>query len=157
MEENLMMKKIIGVMLLCFSLIIALPYQTGQARIANSQVALGGITYRSDISRVIRIYGQPSRISGNSYYWGTSFEVFNDNGKVFGITTTANNGIETPAGIHVGMAESVITQTYGRAEDTGTDSSGRKYYGYSSSNNGCFIFRTKNGKIVEIDVVAGLY
>lgn len=154
-----MMKKIIGVMFLCLSILIALPYQTGQARIADAQVALGGITYRSDINRVIRIYGRPSKImsSGSIYCWGTSFEVFNDSGKVMGITTTANNGIETPAGIHVGMAESVITQTYGRAEDTGTDSSGRKYYGYSSSNNGCFIFRTKNGKIVEIDIVAGLY
>ena len=152
-----MIKKIIGLVAFFMAVLVIIPYHTTEARIADSQVALGGITYRSDISRVIKIYGQPTRINGNSYYWGTSFEIFNDSGKVFGITTTANNGIETPAGVHVGMSESAITQTYGKAEDTGTDSSGRKYYGYSSSNNGCFIFRAKNGKIVEIDVVAGLY
>ena len=88
-------------------------------------VAIGGITMGMTQDEVASIYGQPdtskdygvSKESGAytiMWKYGDTFTVWFANGYVDGATTTANNGIQTPAGIHVGSPVGDIWKSYGQ-------------------------------------------
>lgn len=113
------MKKKVAVLAMCLMTFVG---STCLAQISRSDVAVGGLTPSCSMDYVRGIYGEPDRSTNNlpskmplyTYYYGDSLEIVSLGGnRATIIKTTANNGLETPAGIHVGMDASIIEQTYG--------------------------------------------
>jgi len=139
MERNTIMKKIFLVM--CFVFLFASTIGFAQSKnIPDSEAALGGVHIGASMDYVRSIYGEPSDYSygydtfgnpttiyryGNGYYF---YVYYNKAGESYinEITTDANNGIATPAGITVGTPEDVVMNTYGRLLPK--KSTSRKHY-----------------------------
>lgn len=142
------MKKIITI----FSMMILFLFpQYVNATIGEDEVALGGLSVRSDISTAVNIYGQPDRIHGQSYYWGNGFEVRADNhNKISWIETTADNGISTPSNLKVGSSVNDLYKIYGRPDYSWVELQGSAYvYKYEGGWN-TLIFTAQNDKIIKI-------
>ena len=75
-------------------------------------------------------------------------KLFFTNGIVEEIET--KSGGATPAGISVGMKESVITQTYGNPDKLERDSDDTEYTYYSADYTKKIEFKVIKGKIVKI-------
>ena len=91
------------------------------AAISPSEIALGGIPLGANAAAVETVYGKPTRSEERdecvTYHYNDTFRVFVWWGRVGLLETTADNGIETPSGIHVGLPESVL-EPYGEPYDT---------------------------------------
>lgn len=136
---------------------------TAMAKVDRSQVALGGIPMGAPMSYVRSIYGEPDRTESKHAYKTTVYDYYYGNGvhiysmgtdRANVINVTANNGWATPAGVTVGMDESIITQIYGPADHT-RKSGSKTYYEYQPAPHGgpaIMIFGVKNGKITSISV-----
>ena len=102
--------------------------KSADAFLPETEFALGGIPLGVYQSQVIDIYGQPSYIENNGsetyYYYGNSlkFCFYNGTGRLMSILTTANNGISTPSGIHVGTSLQELKSTYGYDYSSSDDS-----------------------------------
>lgn len=138
------MKKMMSLTL--FLLLICSTAFGYQGDLPKEQFALGGIPLYADVDYVKSVYGEPDRIDyhagtpnsgdvpGYFYYYGTSFLVFisASDGKVYSLVTTANNGIATPAGIHVGSTVSELFAAYNkRPSFTNSKQLGGKSYSFS--------------------------
>ena len=131
-----------------------------EAKLAKEQVAIGGITYKMPISQVLEKYGKAHTVKGGAYYWGRdSLTVTTwDSAKgqtnyVTSVRSAANNGLETPDGVIVGMPDQVLNQVYGKADKVlDADRNGCTVYTYESAGGGSLAFRTKNGRIVAIEL-----
>jgi hypothetical protein len=139
-------------------------------------LALGGVTLFTRFANVQRIYGQPTRTSyedyniwgGTSrfytqYYGNGSFSVTATNRDgVVSVTTTANNGIGTPAGIKVGMNQGRLAMVYGEVDSIWDDNNGDKVFVYYENVNAKAVepdslqFTVRNGRIIKISLVAGI-
>lgn len=132
------------------------------AKISNSRIGIGGITIGSTAEFVTKTYGQP-QVSKRSFYgpygeyayftkYGDSFSVsyFENDGMVFLMSSTAQNGLKTPDGITVGDKASMLQRIYGTADLIQTDKSGEVHYWYLGDKNVKIIFHTKNGIITSI-------
>ena len=142
------MKKIITI----FSMMILFIFpQYVNATIGEDEVALGGLSVRSDISTAVNIYGQPDRKNGQSYYWGNGFEVRADNNnRINWIETTADNGISTPSNLKVGSSVNDLYRIYGRPDNSWVELQGSAYvYQYEGGWN-TLIFTAQNDKIIKI-------
>ena len=145
--------------------IFIMPLSSVNAKIPAEQVAIGGITYKASIDYIISIYGQPSRVKNGTYYWGKdeSLKVTTwdpakgETNYATSITCTAANGLETPVGGAVGMPVDNVLLRYGRNASSAPDyiDYDNEVYGYKS-DNGCLIYRARNGKIVKIEIFKDL-
>ena len=89
-----------------------------------NELSLGGVRINMSYDDVIKKYGHPSReaksgtqLVSKIIYYGDSVQINIDRsqeGRVIGITTTANNGWNTPAGVHVGMKLDEAVKIYGQ-------------------------------------------
>ncbi len=154
-------KKLIMIILGVFIMPIGIVY----AKIPAEQVAIGGITYKATIDYIISIYGQPSRVKSGIYYWGKDESLVvttwdpakGQTNHATSITCSAANGLETPVGGAVGMPVDNVMLRYGRNAGSAPDyiDYENEVYGYIS-DNGCLIYRARNGKIVKIEIVGYL-
>ncbi len=137
------------------------------AQISTSDIVIGGISYRCTMDYVKGIYGKPTKVKsfpvdggrksdgakGISYYWGDTFYIntynYKGNTSILSINTTANNGIATKAGIHVGMDKAVLLKTYGKPGFT-YKHDGLTVYQYAPNGPQFLNFSLKNDKIVQI-------
>ena len=111
-----------------------------EAKIDDSQCKLGGITPGIKLTEVIKVFGQPDKLDINDepmnrdayyVYYGKSVMITLFRGsvdaqwkntelkgkeRVQGVTTSANNGFETPDGVKVGMSASDLNQIYGKPD-----------------------------------------
>ena len=164
------MKKIISAFIFCLMTFFA--GSNAYAMIDESQVALGGITPLVSQEYVRSIYGNPNNIStlgNNILFWnyGKSIKIRFVSGAAYGyvreqpeyykfflanITTTANNGFATPAGIIVGMDESIVYQIYGNPDFRKGNS-----ITYRARNSGYGLtFNIKKGKVSEITAFSNI-
>ncbi len=155
-----MLKKILSAILL--SVFVA----GSSYAMPTSEMAIGGVTPGSPLSYVESIYGSPDRtenIVNNQHrqyeaYWGKGYKMkVLSNGNVNEITTYANNGLGTPAGLAVGQNIQVMYDLYGSPTDTNkmggyirhnyrnTLDSGTGYIHYMN-----MAVKEKKGKIIEI-------
>ena len=150
---------------LCLLTVICIfPFGKANAAISDEQIAIGGITYKCPISYVLDKFGPPHRIESGGYYWGANSLFVNTWSSAKGQTnyvtemrTSANNGIETPAGVIVGMKDTVLNQVYGQADMViDNDRNGFTVYIYNSPKSGSLAFRVKNGVIKSIEM-AGFF
>ena len=107
-------------MLLFLILLTISSVSFAQVKLTADQIALGGIHLWQPTSYVQQIYGVPAKVlSDGSLLYGDYSIYISTYGKsgnlrVKSIMATADNGWKTPAGIKVGMNESVIQETYGK-------------------------------------------
>lgn len=158
-----MLKKIIATMFSVSSLTFALGgIPASYALIPDDAVEVGGLQPGNTLEYMESIYGQPvlekvqpcnlPAFSKYTYKYGDTVSIFSVGGKaIVNITTTANNGWGTPAGVTVGMDKSVLHDIYGK-EDTSFRRDGILYYTYFVYPSGMrgLSFGTKNNKIVSI-------
>lgn len=146
---------------LCLIAVVCLfPLSKAGAMISDEQIAIGGITYKCSINYVLDKFGPPHRIESGGYYWGANSLFVNTWSSAKGQTnyvtemrTSANNGIETPAGVIVGMKDSVLNKVYGQADMVvDSDRTGCTVYIYNSPKSGSLAFRVKNGVIKSIEM-----
>ena len=147
----------------------------GFAAIPRSELALGGVTLFTRFANVRQIYGEPTRTSYNDMYiWGGTvrfYAQYYGNGSfwamatnrdgVLSVTTTANNGIGTPAGIKVGMSVGRLSMVYGEADYIDEDKNGDSVFHYNERKTGVgcrdsLDFTVRDGRIIEISLVAGV-
>lgn len=115
------------------------------ARLPDSDYALGDIQYGNSVDYVKSVYGEPDFVeyhegtpgSGDIplwiYHYGDSFVVCIEttHQQVSALMTTADNGIATPRGIHVGSSLSDIQRAYGPLPRASRASQGYCYsYGW---------------------------
>ena len=132
------------------------------AAIPYTQVLIG-VGPGSSMDYVKSIYGQPASTHFDTpaeatYTYGNSF-VLTANAStntVYTVLSSGHNGLNTPAGVGVGMDTSVITEKYGTCERIG-NVNGVTYYHYAMEPNpampndfGGFSFGVENGKIISI-------
>lgn len=150
---------------LCLIAVVCLfPLSKAEATISDEQIAIGGITYKCPINYVLDKFGPPHRIESGGYYWGANSLFVNTWSSAKGQTnyvtemrTSANNGIETPAGVIVGMKDTVLNQVYGQADMViDNDRNGFTVYIYNSPKSGSLAFRVKKGVIKSIEM-AGFF
>ena len=144
--------RIIGVVLVCLSVASA----CFAARIAESEIAIGGISFGSDESYIHNIYGNPSESKYFGKYktisYGKSFFVtFNPQGKIHSVETTANNGLRTPSGIGVGMTKNDVFNRYGTARVLYNDLGPVVVYTSDQHHNISFLL-SKVDKILQITI-----
>lgn len=155
-----MNNRIIRLFSLFIAIVLLSPIKQAVATIPEEEVAIGGITYRCPISKVLDKYGPPLHSKDGKYYWKANSLFINTWSATKGRTnyvtevkSSSNNGIETPAGIKVGMSEMVLNQAYGQADDVfDNDIHGYIVYVYNSSNSGSLAFRVNRGVIKSIEI-----
>ena len=135
--------------------------------LAPVQVALGRVHIHDSPSQVVALWKAATSVSGHgawlTYTYGDTFGVRFHQGGYTGqdygvseVSTIAPNGIATPAGIEVGMSDSILTQKYGMppklttaAKDNGYTTT-YFYYGYGSEIGHELSFDVREGKIIKI-------
>lgn len=157
--KNIILKKTVKSLLYLLTIMCLLPLGNANAMISDGEIAIGGITYKCPINRVLEKFGQPHRIESGGYYWGANSLFVNTWSSAKGQTnyvtemkTSARNGIETPAGVIVGMKDTVLNQVYGKADMVVDNGAKRCTYIYNSPNSGSLAFRVENGVIIAIEM-----
>jgi hypothetical protein len=130
------------------------------ASVPQDSAKLGGIGYGTDSSYVQQLYGSPSEVERKhtssissgvayEYEYGDSVSIHVADGKVYRIEVSANNGWQTPEGVHVGMDASVVQKTYGVPDMTRGD---KFIYTITGTPDIGMEFEIENGKIDEIEI-----
>lgn len=135
--------------------------------LAPNQVALGKVHIHDTPGTVVRYWQEPSNVGGHgkwlTYTYGTTFGVrFHQGGYSYQdygaseVSTISDNGIATPAGITVGMPDTILQKKYGMpthlttaAQENGYTTT-YFYYGYGSELGHELSFDVREGKIIKI-------
>ncbi len=130
------------------------PYE---GKMPSEQLALGGIRLNQKMSDVINIYGSPQSYRNRIAKYGNGLEIqyFEDNitSQIYEIRVTQRNGFATPAGIEIGMNESIIKKLYGEPDTTRITKVSKSYI-----YNGNGIDQLKYMKFVtESGIITGIY
>jgi hypothetical protein len=140
---------------------------TALAWLPPSGVAIGGVGLGTTPRQVKKIYGEPTdsrRVYSKSdgayitqYIYGNSYSItfYELPGGSYAdfVNCSADNGLATPAGVLVGMAESVLTSVYGKPDAKAEDPTShitRYVYKASGGRGEELIFLVQNGKIVNM-------
>lgn len=135
---------------------LAIPHGT----LSPDQMYLGGISCNSSREYVRSIYGVPTRIDGQEYWYGNTFYISflgsNNHWNVWSVVTTDNNGIATAAGVTVGMDVSILNKLYGKAavfpQSRDDDVMIYNYHGYGEAIFKEFFFYVRDNKIIKIQL-----
>ena len=154
---NTIMKKILSVVL--FTLLFAFS-SIASAEINSDEVALGGLVPRTDISNAYDMYGNPDRVENDTrFFWGNGFQIdINNHREMISIKTSANNGIATPSGLHVGCTVNDVYKVYGKPDSVYNDFTNTKTgvnHCYEGGWN-CLIFTSVNDRIVSIVAIKNI-
>ena len=139
------------------------------ASIPDSELYIGGIGIGTTNQEVQTIYGDPWALTSQgknhklwkgevkTYEYGkekTYKIIFNDN-KVIQVYSKANNGLETPAGLHVGLTKEDVLDFYGEP-DIINEYNGKDKWFYASETNEhkgmAIVIDNKTEKVKEITV-----
>lgn len=125
------MKKWIVSLLASACLVSSMP---ASAKVATSDLVLGGVALRSRLSELEAIYGTPTKHTATGFwyrlaYYGETLLVTIDAktaeeranhslSRVYGISVKSQNGLATPKGIRVGSTKSELRAAYGEPDAT---------------------------------------
>ena len=141
------MNKIWIIPAMVFSLIVAMSsfafatvLNTGM--LYENDVALGGITLGMTKSAVAVIDHGYVRSEGArlvTWKYGGTFSIEFSDAYVNSVKTTANNGIQTPSGIHVGSSVNDVWRSYGKPWMIRHDNGARTYWYHTMEDRKFFI------------------
>ena len=124
---------------------------SASAKISDDNVVLGGLVPRTDISTAISVYGEPDKVEHQRYYWGNGFTIISNNlNEISIIETTADNGISTPPGLHVGSTVNEMYLAYGKPDNASLEISGNGYEYYYEGDWNILILVAENNIIKKI-------
>jgi len=129
-----------------------------ETKLANDEIAIGGISPGATQDYVRSIYGEPTKASRSKDHDGDTWETWLY-GDSFRLTwfvgpkgtylhllrTSAANGLATPRGIKVGSRVSEVLEKYGEPFVKQP-----KHYWYKGANDCDLVFEVKNGVVTEI-------
>lgn len=131
------------------------------AKVLNvDQAAIGGISVGSSTEYIKGIYGEPNSIrvdeesqgtDSQTWYYGDTFHIDFVNGMVYGVVTSGNNGLATPAGVTVGMKKKAMKSKYGNPQNT-EKYGNRAIYTYQTDGDVSMMFIVRDGIISEIRI-----
>ena len=150
-------------MLLAAVLVLLAANLCAAARLPDADYALGGIKFGADADYVKSVYGEPDWVdyhegtpySGDIplwiYHYGDSFVVAIEATRmsVSSMMTTADNGIATPRGIHVGSTLTDIQRAYGTLPQ-GFKRNGSYCYAYGYGMISLEFYVDSKGKVYKI-------
>ena len=124
------------------------------------EIALGGIVLGMTQDDVVNIYGQPDAVIDHgmnmekgvpcsTWKYGETFSLYLANGYVDSVDTNANNGIQTPAGIHVGSPVSDVWKAYGEPWMQRGESC------WYHASKGCLFITVRNHKVTDVCIAYG--
>lgn len=157
------MKKVWVTFLTAFLLVVAMSSSALAAGwLSTSEIALGGITLDMTQNAVANIYGQPNtstdrgilRVDGCHHViwrYGDDFIIDFADGHVDYVKIYSNNGIQTPAGIHVGSYESYIRNAYGDPWLKQNNVEGTTYWYHAEGERKLFI-DVLNGRVLRVAI-----
>lgn len=140
------------------------------ASMPYNEMSLGGITYESTYSDLIRTYGRPTYQNPGveheaECHYGNDVKIFYNSfqNKINTVIVTANNGWATPRGLTVGMNISTALDLYGSPEysKSGAFKTAYCYFHktFDRQNNRTIIdsgflivFNKSSGKILELSI-----
>ena len=134
------------------------------AAMPRNQMFLGGFTFGSRYSEMIKMYGEPIQVSDHvednyTCRYGDSVAIgYNKfSNKIQSITVTANNGWTTPEGLAVGMNISRATELYGAPEykRIGKIKTAYCYFHGNREFGFIIVFDNKSEKILALSVHGG--
>lgn len=126
--------------------------------VSTEQLSIGGISFGDTEEYVKSIYGKPNDLkkmkpgpieNGVVYTYGNSFKITFSNGRVFGVATSANNGLGTSDGVFVGMNEDAMYKVYG---EPNSSKNGTFFYKEDGRNYRGLRFKVDDGVIEEISL-----
>lgn len=121
------------------------------ARIASNQISLAGIEPGFTVEQVKQICGEPTYVGGETMAFGDLvIKIDDDRPGIVEEVITRGGNIATPAGIKVGMSETVLNDAYGRADDVDRDYNDVEYTYKSENDRKKLEFKVVNGIIVKI-------
>ena len=120
------------------------------ATVSTASIALDGVSPGSSVAAAKQKLGTPTQ-NGDKLFFpnGIVVEIADHNPDVIEEITTRSAGA-TPAGVHVGMNESILAETYGSADKIDREHDDTEYTYYSTDNTQKLEFKVVNGKIVKI-------
>ena len=139
------------------------------ASVPDSELYLGGIGVDSTNQEVQTLYGDPwvletqgknhalwkGEVKTYEYGKEKTYKVTFNNDKVIQVYSKANNGLETPAGLHVGMDKEDVLDFYGKP-DVINEYNGKDKWFYASETNEhkgmVIVIDNKTEKVKEITV-----
>ena len=138
--------------LLIFSM--ALECDASSKVIGEDRAALGGIAIGSKAEYVRSIYGEPNKIiEGEAravdWYYGETFLIRFVDGRAVFVCSSANNGLNTPDDVGVGMKSKVVRKIFGRPSEK-LKFDRRQIYVYDVKGAGQMMFVLNGDWIAEI-------
>lgn len=140
---------------------------SAQAAVPATEICLGGVTFGTTEAYATGIYGSPDKLTSkksgegvtDAFEYGKGFQIVfhgddSSSAVMTQIQTTANNGIKTPKGIHVGSTYVDMLNAYG-LPDAETGFLKRYFREKSPDQEVQLIFEVKDNKIT--DIYAGRY
>ena len=125
------------------------------AKVPETQISLGGVVPGATVNSVKAIYGEPvSSYDGETLTFNNGLVVKVDEERPDiveeVIITSGSEKITTPAGISVGMDDTLLNVAYGTADNVDYERNFVEYVYYSDDTKKKMEFKVEDGVIVKI-------
>ena len=135
------------------ALTVAASLSVCSAYVDDAQIALGGITPGASFASVKEKYPDMRQIDEDGYVLSNGFVIDIDERNpdvIVEVKIYANNGIETPAGLHVGSSAFALNDAYGKADKVDRDRYDTEYIYYNATRTKKLEFKVIDGVITKI-------
>ncbi len=140
-------------------MMLMLTVECGASKVlGEDRAAIGGIAIGSKVEYVESIYGAPDKILESDartveWYYGETFQIRFTDGRAVFVCSSANNGLNTPDDVGVGMKGRLIKKVFGRPSEK-FKFDRRKVYVYDVKGAGQMMFVLNGDWITEIRLTA---
>lgn len=124
---------------------------TGQSTPVDAKFSIGGVAPGMSIDEVKKILGEPTSIhDGDEYTFANGLQVDVDTFGGVEEVKTYQQGVQTAAGVAVGMTEQNLIAAYGQPAQRESDDGAIEYKYISGDGRIKIKFNIANGTIIEI-------
>ncbi len=121
------------------------------ATVSADKIAIDQVEPGMKISKVVSIYGEPTRKKGDEWtFRHFKIELDDENSKIIEEVKTRSSAFATPEGVRVGQKAAVLNRAYGVADRRDIEDDEEQYEYYSHDYSRKIEFKVVNGVIVEI-------
>ncbi len=121
------------------------------ATISADKIALDQVEPGMKVSKLVSIYGQPTRKKGDEWtFRHFKVEIDDENSNIIEEVKTTSAAFATPNGVRVGQKATVLNRAYGVADRRDIENDEEQYEYYSHDYSRKIEFKVVNGIITEI-------